>query len=190
MRIGVDIDGFGGAIERLQSVPEAVQDEAKSGLEDAAETGRDNAERRVRQNTSAVSSGLLADSVRRFTRETAQQVRVTVAAGGRRLEARAGFDYSLTVEFGAEPHFPPVKRVTGRVEALDAKILKEGPQPRTERQREMSPDELAEDVAYRIAQTISEEGIDAQPFMRPAQSLARSEARKNMQAIDVDRLDL
>lgn len=190
MRIGVETDGFAEAVERLRSIPGAVKSEARGALEDAAESGRENAEQRVRQNTSAVSSGLLADSVRRFTRETAQEVQVVVKAGGRRLESRAGFDYALTVEFGAEPHFPPVKRLTGRVEALDAKVLKEGPEPRTERQREMGPEELAEDVAFKIAASISESGIDAQPYMRPGYALARQEARRNMQTIDPDRLDL
>jgi len=190
MRIGAETDGFAEAFERLRSVPGAVKSEAKDELEDAAESGRENAEQRVRQNTSAVSSGLLPDSVRRFTRETTQEVQVVVKAGGSRLEARTGFDYALTIEFGAEPHFPPVKRLTGRIEALDAKVLRENPEPRSERQRQMSAEELAEDVAFKIAASIADEGIDAQPYMRPGYALARAEARKNMQTIDADRLDL
>jgi len=189
MGLGLDVDGASQLIENLSSVPDVLEDEATSALKEAAEFGMDSAKTRLRQKTSPYGLGTLADTIKLRTLKRADKTVIFVKAGDPRT-TKQGFGYEFAVEFGARPHFPPVKRLTGQTEDLDRWVRRMSPTPRTDEQQDMSQTELNEEVAYLIARKISQVGLQEQPFMRPGFNAARGKARKEVRKFDLSRLEV
>lgn len=189
MRLGLDVDGAAELIENLHSVPDVLEEEGVDALKEAAEFGMDSAKTRLRQKTSPYGAGTLADTIKLRVLRRAERTVIFVKAGSPRT-TKQGFGYEFAVEFGARPHFPPVKRLTGQTEDLDRWVRRMNPTPRTDDQQEMSQDELNEEVAYLIARKISRVGLSEQPFMRPGFNAARGKARKEVRKMDLSRLEV
>ena len=186
-RLSVDVDGMDDTLSAMESLPLRLREALADRLNRSAEAGQKWAKRRLDNHTSPFGVGVLRRTIRIEDEATVRHLEVRVQAGGLNT-ARGGFDYALSVEFGARPHFPPVEKLTGRMQALDFWVRRMNPVPRTPAQQQMSPTELRRDVAFRVAEHISEEGLDERPFMRPGSRVAKRTARREMQTVDKDLL--
>lgn len=187
MGISLDIDGLADTMVNVATMPAEIKDEAQQMLNEAAETGAQVAERNFEQKTSPYGLHSGADIIERDF--ATRDLKVKVDTGGA-VTIRDGFNYLLSVEFGADPHFPPVERLTGRTEPLDRWVRRMGPTPSSKRQEEMSTDELVEDVAFLVARKISNVGQKERPFMRPGFRQGAAKLKKEMRSFDKSRLKL
>lgn len=187
MGLSVDTGGFGDAIANLTTMPAEMRSEARRILNEAGETGAQVAERNFNQKTSPYGLHDGADIIERDF--ATKELKVKVHTGGE-VTIRHGWNYLLSVEFGADPHFPPVERRTGRTEPLDRWVRRMGPTPETQRQQEMNENELVEEVAFLVARKISNVGLKERPFMRPGFRQGAAKLKKEMSQFDVDQLTL
>lgn len=185
--IDVDLDGFGDTMANVATMAAEIRDEAQQNLNEGAEAGARVAERNFEQKTTDYG---LHDGAGIIERDFAtRSMEATVDTSGE-VTIRHGWNYLLSVEFGARPHFPPVERLTGRTEPLDNWVRRMGPTPQSERQQEMDPDELVEDVAFQVARKISNVGLKERPFMRPGYKQGAAKVRKEMRTFDTSGLKL
>ena len=114
----------------LSELDEAVKDEVQDFLIDAASRLVNEAKRNA-----PVNSGRLRQSIQVLER------------GEDEILVGTNLEYAAPVEFGTEPHYPPIEPLKKWV------------------RRKLG---VEEDVAYAVQQKIGAEGTDAQPFMRDA----------------------
>jgi len=187
MSLSVDIDGFGETLTNLATLPAEIESEARENLNKATEVGARVAKRNLDQKTSPYGTHSSEEIIE--TKHAVRDLEAKVDTGGA-VTIKDGFNYLLSIEFGARPHFPPVERLTGKEESLDRWVKRMNPTPRTERQLEMDQDELAEDVAFLIARSISNRGLKERAFMRSGKNMAAAKLKKEMETFDTSRLAL
>jgi len=171
-RLGAEIDGMSSTLDKLEDVVEEAEEALAGVLNRSAERGKDGAESALDRKTSPYGLGAARATIRVQKEAEARDLEAIVAAGGA-ATVRAGFDYTLSIEFGAKPHFPPVEKLTGKKEALDEWVQR------------MNPTGDVEDVAFSIAQDISRRGLDERPFMRPGFRVAKADIRKRVKTVKV-----
>jgi len=155
--VTADIEGVDEALRRLEDLP----DELAQSLATALNTGGRIIESEAKRNLTqagAVNTGNARASIGVRVEAEPRDLEVVVAAGGELTEAD-GFDYTLALEFGTRPHFPPVKALTGQTESLDRWV---------ELNISVGSDETPEQIAFLISRKISQRGTPELRFMRDA----------------------
>lgn len=180
LSVDVDIDGVDDLLENFDELPEEFQREVAKGVNRTALQARTEAintyDRNGTQNT-----GVLRSSISVRKKASVRDPTAILGAGGAKTE-EGGFDYAFAIEFGTEPHFPPVEAVTGQTEALDRWVEVSG-------KVSVGPDEDRETVALNIARKISQVGTNPQPFMRPTAKVMAPKLESELSDV-IDRLDL
>jgi sulfur relay (sulfurtransferase) DsrF/TusC family protein len=187
MSLSVDIDGLGDTLTNLAGLPAEIESEAQKNLNEAAEVGARVAKRNLDQKTSPYGTHDSEEIIE--TKYAVRGMEAKVDTSGA-VTIKDGFNYLLSIEFGARPHFPPVERLTGKEEALDRWVKRMNPTPRTKRQAEMDQSELNEDVAFLIARSISNRGLKERAFMRSGKNMAAAKLKKEMESFDTSKLAL
>jgi hypothetical protein len=177
----VDIDGIDVAVENLDELPEEIRRRIADKINEAALLARTVAIKRLKQRQSGYSTGALRGTIAVRQNASASSLEAIVAAGGEETQ-EGGFDYSLAVEFGTRPHFPPVKAVTGQTESLDIWVRRMNPSP-PEGMEDASESEVNEAVAFLIARDISRTGTKEMPFMRPGFNAGAAKLKKEMRTL-------
>jgi len=189
MSLSVDIDGLGETLTNLATMPAEIESEARENLNKAARLGGRVAARNLDRKTSPYGIHAASDIIE--VKVATRGLKVKVDTSGA-VTINKGHNYMLTLEFGASDFDgkPPVKRLTGKEEPLDRWVKRMSPTPRTEEQRELSQEELNEEVAYLISRDIEQFGLKEKPFMRPAFGQAAAKLEKEMKTFDTSRLAL
>lgn len=181
----VQIDGLEKVFGQLDELPDEVRGEIADAVAEATKLARKVAVKRLTQKQSGNQEGNLRSTIQIRQRPTLKDPVGIVSAGGAETND-GGFDYSLAVEFGTRPHFPPVEAVTGQTESLDIWVRRMNPSPSSEAEQGMSQEELNESVAFQIARRISRVGTKEKPFMRPAYNAGVGKLQKEIRNIDID----
>ena len=121
----------------VSEVDEAIREEVKKVLIEIATTLTNNAKKEA-----PVNSGELRQSIQVLER------------GENEIIVGTQKNYAPFVEFGTEPHFPPIEPIKKWVH------------------RKLG---MGDDVAYAVQQKIGKEGTDANPFMQRAIEETRQE---------------
>lgn len=177
----VQIDGLKELRQNLDKLPDETRRVIRNKLERAADTGRNVAIKRLTDKQSGFQSGNLRSTIAVRKRPGLNDLEAIVTAGGEETGG-GGFDYSLAVEFGTKPHFPPVKALTGRQESLDTWVRRMNPSPDDGETQE----EAEERVAFQIAKKISERGTKEMPYMRPGFNLGSAKFKKDIRSLGGD----
>jgi hypothetical protein len=177
----VDIEGIDVAVDNLDELPKEIRKRIADKINEAALKARTVAVKRLTQRQSGFSTGNLRGTIAVRQNATPSNLEAIVAAGGEET-TEDGFDYSLAVEFGSRPHFPPVKALTGRTESLDVWVRRMSPSP-PEGMEDASESEVNEAVAFLIARSISNTGIKEMPFMRPGFNAGIGTLKKEMRTL-------
>jgi len=178
MGVRVDISSEGGEEirEALESFPDKAKGEAAKLLNEIADKTDKIATRNLTAKGAIGISGALRASVAVRKYASADDLSAVIGAGGSETE-EDGFDYSIAIEFGTRPHFPPVEAVTGKTESLDRWVEVKAPATPGEGQ---SQEEADREKAFLIARKISRVGQKERPYMRPARNQARALLRRTL----------
>jgi ribosomal protein L18 len=191
MSLSLDIDGLGETLTNLATLPQEIEEEARGNLNEATKTGAKVAARNLDQKTSPYGTHSASEIIEAKVAVQGLKTKVDTS-GAVTVKTGSGYahNYLLSIEFGADPHFPPVKRLTGKEESLDRWVKRMNPTPRTPEQAKLSKDELNEEVAFLIARDISKRGLKERAFMRSGRNQAAAKLKKEMRTFDTSRLAL
>jgi len=183
MSLSVSIDGLEETLTNLATMPTKIKSEARKNLNKAATTGARVAKRKFDRKTSPYGTHGGEQII--DTKPATRSMEATVNAG-RGKTIKDGFNYLLSVEFGASGFDgkPPVKRFTGKEESLDRWVKRMSPTPRTKEQLKLTQEELNEEVAFLISSHIKEFGLEEKPFMRPGFGQATAKLKKEMKEFE------
>lgn len=170
--MGVDIDGLEATLSNAETLGDTLQRQVADEINKVGLRAVREAKKTMTVNQS-VSTGLARTTVRLAKRAAPGDLEAIVAAGGPKTEGEGSFDYTLAIEFGTDPHFPPVEALTGKPEPLDEWVRREG----------LASGDEVNRVAFLIARKISQVGTRAAPFMRPTVKTMRPIARRRLQDI-------
>jgi len=178
MGVSVDISSEGGdeIREALRSFPDEAKGQAAKLINEVADKAEKIATRNLTNKGAIGISGALRASVAVRKYASADDLSAVIGSGGSETE-EDGFDYSLAVEFGTRPHFPPVEAVTGKTEPLDRWVEVKAPATPDEGQTQ---EEANRQKAFLIARKISRVGQKERPYMRPARNQARALLRRTL----------
>jgi len=181
MPTSVTIDGLSELRQNLDKLPDETRKVIRDKLERAADVGRTVAIKRLTDKQSGFQSGNLRSTIAVRKHPKMSDLEAVVTAGGKETEDD-GFDYSVAVEFGTKPHFPPVKAITGRQESLDTWVRRMDPSAEDGESQE----DANERVAFQIAKKISERGTKEMPYMRPGFKLGSAKFKKDIRSLGAD----
>jgi hypothetical protein len=178
MGVSVDIstEGADEIRQALESFSGKAKDQAAKVLNEVADKADKIATRNLTAKGAIGISGALRASVAVRKYASTDDLSIVVGAGDAETE-QDGFDYSLAVEFGTRPHFPPVEAVTGKTEPLDRWVEVKAPASPEEGQDQ---EEADRQKAFLIARKISRVGQKERPYMRPARNQARALLRRTL----------
>lgn len=152
----LSLEGLDKVLERLDNLPNEVRKRAADIINQTALGIESEAKRNLTRR--AQDLGVARSSIRVAKRATPKDLEAITSFGNQKTR-NDGFSYVLAIEFGARPHFPPVKAVTGQKENLDFWV---------DRNVTVSSDSTPEREALLVARSIAQSGLRKRSPFRDA----------------------